>query len=89
MNSKSLPTFLTPLYPEMRVMWRRYEFKDPDVHRLLLEIEHLRRLLYRIEDSRKTIDRAWKDNVGSQLVALERLRVLLQQERERFGDLSV
>ena len=34
---------------------------------------------------RQSIDRAWKAKAGGQLVALERLRCLLQDERERDG----
>lgn len=37
----------------------------------------------------RIIDRAWKDNVGGQLVGLEQLRCLLQRERVRYGELSI
>jgi hypothetical protein len=34
---------------------------------------------------RAAIDRAWKADVGGQLVGLETLRVRLQEERVRIG----
>jgi hypothetical protein len=70
----------------MRELWRKYP--DPDVRRLLLEINHLRAVLHEVESLRVAIDRAWKADVGGQLVGLERLRCRLQEERVRLGILS-
>jgi len=75
--------FRPPHLDEMRDLWRRYP--DEDVRRLLLEINHLRAVLTEIENLRAAIDRAWKADVGGQLVGLEVLRCRLQEERVRIG----
>lgn len=70
----------------MRQLWRKHA--DPDIRRLLLEIDHLREVLKHIEHLHASVDRVWKDEVGGQLVALEKLRPLLVAERIRTGLLS-
>jgi len=82
----ALPDFRPPQIPEMRDLWRRYA--DPDVRRLLLEIQHLRGVLNEVESLRVSVDRVWKEEVGGQLVALYHLRCLLQRKRERTGSIS-
>jgi hypothetical protein len=75
--------FVPPQTGEMRRLWRKHA--DPDIRRLLLEIDHLRRVLKEVEALRATVDRMWKEDVGGQLVALEKLRYLLVAERIRTG----
>jgi hypothetical protein len=70
----------------MRELWQRYS--DPDVRRLLLEIQHLRGVLSDVERLRATVERAWKDAESGQLAALYQLRLLLQRERERTGRIN-
>lgn len=80
------PAFAPPLLMEMRELWRA--FPDPEMRRVLLEVEHLRGVLAEIETLRESIDRAWKADVGGQLVGLEILRCRLQEERVRVGIIS-
>lgn len=82
-----LPDFRPLHVSALRALWRKYP-RNRDVQDLILEIMRSRRVLARIERLRVTIDRVWKDDVGSQLVALEELRCLLQDERTRVGILS-
>ncbi|BCF95403.1 hypothetical protein PPGU16_84700 (plasmid) [Paraburkholderia largidicola] len=77
------PDFVPPQTSEMRALWRRHQ--DPDIRRLLLEINHLRNVLREMDDLRAVVDRAWKDDIGGQLVALEKMRYRLLEERVRRG----
>jgi hypothetical protein len=79
----SLPDFQPLWRRELRELWRKYP--QDDVRRLILEIMRSREVLADIDSMRASIDRAWKADVGGQLTGLERLRVLLQQERVRVG----
>jgi len=81
-----LPPFPAFHIDELREMWRATG--DEQVHRLLLEVERYRRVLSEVETLRLAVDRAWHDEAKGQLVALYRLRVLLQKERERIGILA-
>jgi len=63
-----LPAFPPPIDSEMRVLWRR--MADPDVRRVILEVQHLRAVLLEVEQFRIAIDAVWKQDVGGQLVAL-------------------
>ncbi|MFM0608616.1 hypothetical protein PQR05_29220 [Paraburkholderia sediminicola] len=78
-----LPDHTPPWKRELRELWRACS--QADSQRLILEILHYRNVLAQIEAMRLPIDRAWKADVGGQLVGLECLRVLLQQERVRVG----
>ncbi len=82
-----LPDFRPPTHEEMRALWRAH-LPGSDVHRLLLEIVHLRQVLVEIEGLRQAIDRAWKEEFDGQLVGLEVLRCRLQEERVRLGILG-
>jgi hypothetical protein len=82
----TLPAYSTPTINELRAFWHRY--RDRDVRRLILEVQHLRDTLEEIEYFRSVIERAWKEEDLGQLVALEKLRVLMQSERSRLGVLS-
>lgn len=75
--------FRPPIVEEMRELWLKH--RDPDVRRLLLEINHLPAVLTEIENLRAAIDRAWKADIGGQLVGLEVLRCRLREEPVRIG----
>lgn len=82
---------------ELRDLYRTY--RAPEIRQVILELvetrqaltrsgedqTHLRVTLLKVEDLRRVIDRAWKEQVGSNLVGLEELRVLLQEARVRMG----
>lgn len=81
--ASAAPDFRPPTLEEMRLLWRSYP--DPNVRRLLREIAHLRDVLEEVDSLRQSIERAWHAEAGGQLAALYRLRIRLQQERERLG----
>lgn len=83
MPLKPLPDFKAPTTAEMRALWRA--FPEESVRRLILEIEHQRRVLMNIEGYRESIDRSWKSETHSQLVGLHQLRLLMAQEISRAG----
>ncbi len=87
MPHKPLPEISSPTTKELREMWHRYP-ADGEVRLLLLEIARARRQMALIEGHRKAIAQAWKEETGgSHLVALYQLRLLLQRERERTGEM--
>lgn len=78
-----LPDVATPSTRELRELWRRYP--DDQVRRLILEIVRLRHQLEDVESYRKCIQQVWnEDTGGSHLVALLKLRALMQEELRRF-----
>lgn len=54
-----------------------------DVRRLTLEVERYRRVMREIEQLYQTTHNAWRQEVGGDLVALHRLKVLMTNERDR------
>lgn len=60
-------------------MWRRYP-AGHEVRRLILEIARCRNRFDEAEDLRKTVQSVWNEDVGSHLVALHKLRLILQDE---------
>lgn len=80
-EQRKLPEFVPPTREEMRALWRAYPAEE--VHRLILEIEHLRRVLVRAEGYRLVIARAYREQHIEQLIALENLRNLLREEKAR------
>ena len=76
-----LPDFRPVTRDEMRDIWTRCP--DPDVRRLALEIERYRRVMGEIDSLYHSIQQAWKDAVGGDLVALHRFKLLMLEERER------
>lgn len=83
MRQRRLPPFQTVSQDELRRIWKAYE--QPEIRRVVLEVERYRRVIDDIERYRLSIDRAWKDEAGGSLVALYQLRLLLKAERERIG----
>jgi hypothetical protein len=51
----------------------------------MLEIERMRRVFVEIEAYRVVIERCWRQEISGQLVALEKLRVMMETERSRLG----
>jgi hypothetical protein len=83
MVNKTLPPFDPPSKGELRALWRQYE-GHPDVRRLILEVERLRRQMSELERLRLAALAAWAAEVGdSHQVALYKMRLLLQAEIER------
>jgi hypothetical protein len=82
-----LPDFDPVPIGELREFWTKYH-QNKDVRRLILELQHTRYMLDRIEGYRVAIQRVWSEDVGGQLVALESLRVLLLEQRWREGRIN-
>lgn len=84
MSRKPLPEIVTPSTRELREFWRSYP-NDEVVRRLIIEVVRLRRQIEEVEYYRQCIQRVWnEDTGGSHLVALYKLRVLLQDELRRY-----
>ncbi|WP_261532749.1 hypothetical protein [Burkholderia multivorans] len=76
---KSLPDFQSPTNRELREMWRHYP-DGHEVRRLILEIARCRQQFRDVEDLRETVQKVWNEDVGGHLVALHKLRLILQDE---------
>ena len=76
-----LPEFRPVTRAEMRRMWA--EPRAEDVRRLTLEVERYRRVMREIDQLYRTIHESWRNEVGGELVALHRLKVLMTDERDR------
>ncbi|MBY4725198.1 MULTISPECIES: hypothetical protein [Burkholderia] len=79
-----LPFFNCPTTRELRAMWRRYP-EGHEVRMLILEIVRAREQFKEAESLRQTVQSVWtEDTGGSHLVALHKLRLLLQDEVRRW-----
>jgi hypothetical protein len=76
-----LPEFRPVTRAEMRRMWA--ESRAEDVRRLTLEVERYRRVMREIDQLYRTIHESWRNEVGGELVALHRLKILMTDERDR------
>lgn len=85
--AKHLPPFEPVGLGEMRALWRRHR-GDKDIERLLLEIQYGRRVIHDIEDYFESIQRVWSTEKLGTLVALEKVRLLLVEQRLRQGALQ-
>jgi hypothetical protein len=79
-----IPECKPPTIYQLRELWRRHR-GNGIVHRLILEIQHLRGFFRDVELLREVIQRCWYEETGNKLVALERLCVELQEELFRAG----
>lgn len=73
-----LPRFEPILKDEMRTMWVKH--RDPDIRRLLLEVEHSRRVLAEVHDLFEAIHRQYREKVGGSSVAIHQMKTLLADE---------
>lgn len=78
---KKLPEFRPITRSELRRMWAKPRAED--VRRLTLEVERYRRVMREIDQLYQTTHNAWREQVGGDLVALHRLKVLMTDERDR------
>ena len=76
---------------ELRQLWRQCgcgaEY-DSTVRRLIVDVLRMRKLIVEMDGLCGAVQRAWRDETRSNLVALERLRILFNDERSRHGVLS-
>ncbi|CAG9242888.1 hypothetical protein BDI4_1200006 [Burkholderia diffusa] len=66
-------------------MWRRYP-AGHEVRRLILEIARCRRQFRDAENLRQTVQKVWSEDVGGHLVALHKLRLILQDEARQADE---
>ncbi|AOJ31430.1 hypothetical protein [Burkholderia metallica] len=85
MLRQPLPPFQSPTNCELREMWRRYP-DGHEVRRLILEIARCRYQFRDAEDLRQTVQKVWSEDVGGHLVALHKLRLILQDEARHAED---
>ncbi len=85
MLRQPLPSFQSPTNRELREIWRRYP-DGHEVRRLILEIARCRKQFAKAEDLRKRVQAVWNEDVGGHLVALYKLRLVLQDEARHAED---
>ena len=85
--AKELPRFAPLSLKEMRAFWKLYR-GNQDVERMLLEIQYSRQVIHDIEVYFVSVHTAWREANLGKLVALEKTRVLLQQQHTRQGVLA-
>ena len=78
-----LPDFAPVTTREMRELWQKH--RDPDVRRLILEVERGRRRMDEVGSLYRSILAAYHQAGGGHLVALHLLKVLLAEEQGRRG----
>jgi len=86
MPRRALPDFSSPTTERLRELYR--SSGDELVRNTVLEVIRLRELVEQIDGYRESIERCWTAEGHGQLVALYRLRILMQTERSRMGFLT-
>ena len=86
-----LPQMPSLTLTELRRLWHQHgsgsEY-DETIRRLIVDVVRMRKLVVEMDGLRGAAQRAWRDETRSNLVALERLRILFNDERSRHGGLS-
>ncbi|MEZ7523996.1 hypothetical protein [Burkholderia vietnamiensis] len=84
MSKPSLPDLTPPSIEELRDLWRQYP-DGHEVRRLIVEIVRAREVIREAEGYRQIVQKVWnEESGGSHLVALYKLRLLLQDEVRRI-----
>lgn len=78
-----LPDFHTVTDRELREIWRNHP--DPSVRRVILEVVRYRKVLTEVDSLYQTIHRAWRKEVGGNLVALHLLQKVMVEEKDRIS----
>ncbi|MBG6289543.1 hypothetical protein I5I61_18985 [Pseudomonas nitroreducens] len=73
-----LPRFEPILKDEMRALWVKH--RNPDIRRLLLEVEHSRQVLADVHCHFEAILNQYREKVGGSSVAIQQMRTLLADE---------
>ena len=74
--AKLLPAFAPLSLEELRRFWRKYR-GNQDIERLVLEVQFSRNVIDDIDVYFLSIHRAWREQNVGELVAIEKVRVLL------------
>lgn len=82
-QNKKLPVMDAVTHRQLRELWRRYR-GNTDIERLIVELIRTRRSIREMEHLREIVQSCWNEvSNGSNLVALHKLRCLLQDEARR------
>ncbi|WP_175918297.1 hypothetical protein [Burkholderia pyrrocinia] len=82
-HNKELPDIDAVTHRELREFWRRYR-GNKDIERLIVELIRTRRAIREMEGLRVIVQASWNElSNGSHLVALLKLRCLMQDEARR------
>jgi hypothetical protein len=85
--AKPLPDFTPLSLKELRSLWKKYRGNE-DVERLVLEVQFSRGVISEIDDYFKSIHHAWRaENLG-ELIAIEKVRLLLIHQHVRQNVLA-
>jgi hypothetical protein len=87
MKTRKLPRFEPVGIDEGRALWRKYR-GNPDVERMLLEIAQARQTMEEIGTYFDSVRRAWEEENLGQLVAMEKIRLLLMEQHLRYRALA-
>jgi hypothetical protein len=79
---KALPEFAPLSLAELRSLWKKYRGNE-DIERLVLEVQFNRNVINEIGDYFKIIHRTWRQENLGELVALEKLRLVLVKQHLR------
>jgi len=84
---RKLPRFEPIGINESRALWVKYR-GNQDIERMLLEIAHARQVFGQMETYFVSVQRVWQDHDLGQLVAMEKIRLLLMEESLRIKALA-
>ena len=85
--ARPLPEFAPLSLRELRSLWKKYRGNE-DVERLVLEVQFSRGVINEVDGYFKSIDQAWcAENLG-ELVAIEKVRLLLIHQHVRQNVLA-
>ncbi|WP_321794753.1 hypothetical protein [Caballeronia sp. J97] len=84
---RKLPRFEPVGVDEGRALWLKYR-GNSDVQRMLLEIAQAREAVREIADYFSVVQKAWEEENLGQLVALEKIRLLLMEQSLRHHALA-
>lgn len=79
--ASTLPPFEAVSIYELRRLYANH--KEPDIRRLILEIQRYREVLKEAEDLAASIEESWHESVGGSLVAIYWLRQIFRREKFR------
>jgi hypothetical protein len=85
--ARSLPEFTPLSLNELRSLWKRYRGNE-DVERLVLEVQFSRGVIHEIDGYFKSIHQAWRAEHLGELVAIEKVRLLLIHQHVRQNVLA-
>ncbi|SAK74974.1 hypothetical protein AWB76_04836 [Caballeronia temeraria] len=85
--ARQLPRFEPVGVDERRALWVKYR-GNQDVQRLLLELAQVRRAIEEIEAYFSAVQKVWAEENLGQLVAMEKIRLLLVEHGLRQSALA-